>query len=185
MNELSRLFGPFNLKIVELLIDKDYSVRELAKNINCSPAKITQFVKLFKKANFVEIKKDQNKKIITLRKSNPFIRQIISLIFVYKIINSKAFIELKKNSKSIGLYGSAAEGNVDKQSDIDLWVLCSEKKSVFDEGKIRRQLSKELGREVSLRFLTPSNVELLKKNDKIFFSELENKSKILFGEGIE
>src|SRR3989344_3244770 len=111
MNDLSKLLGPFNLKIVELLIDKEYSVRELAKHINCSPAKITQFIQLFGKKDFIEIKKHQNKKIIALNKDSAFIRQIISLIFIYKIINSKTFAQLKKDSKSIGLYGSVADGD--------------------------------------------------------------------------
>jgi len=42
MADLSKLMSGFNLRIFELLIDGSFSVRDLAKEIKCSPAKITQ-----------------------------------------------------------------------------------------------------------------------------------------------
>ncbi len=183
MNNLSKLISPFNLKILEVLIDENISVRDLAKQIKCSPAKITQFIKLFQKNRLIKIKKDKNKKIVFLNRNSPLIKEIISLLFINKIVGSRTFSELKKKAKSIGVYGSVVEGTLDRQSDIDLWVLSNNKMSMVEIGKIRLNMSKELGREISIKFFTGKELQKLKKKDRIFYNELEYKSRILVGEG--
>ncbi len=183
MTELSRLLGPFNLEIFELLILENASVRELAKKAKCSPAKIIQFIDIYSKNKLISIEKRDNRKIIALNKSNPLVKEIITLIYTNKVLGSKAFLALKKASDSIGLYGSVVEGTVDKQSDIDLWVVSDSQKRIVEAGKLRQEFSKEIGREVSLKFFTPQDVQNLREKDKIFYNELEYKSKILHGEG--
>ncbi|MBI4210267.1 MAG: nucleotidyltransferase domain-containing protein [Candidatus Diapherotrites archaeon] len=183
MAELSRLLGPFNLQIFELLITENASVRGLAKKTMCSPAKITQFVDIYSKNKLITVEKNDNRKIIALNKSNPLVKEIITLIYTNKILGSRAFLSLKKASDSIGLYGSAVDGTVDKQSDIDLWIVSDSKKRIVEAGKLRQEFSKEIGREVSLKFFTPQDIQNLKQKDRIFYNELENKSKILHGEG--
>ncbi|MFH1256963.1 MAG: nucleotidyltransferase domain-containing protein [Candidatus Diapherotrites archaeon] len=183
MSVLPKLLGPFNLQMVEVLVDENVSARALAGKVGCSPAKVTQFIKLFRRNGLIEIIKEKNRKIVALNRHNPLIREIISLLFVYKIIGARAFSELRGKSGSVGLYGSAAEGTVDKKSDIDLWVVSDKKFSLEKAGELRMRISKELGREVSLKFFTEKDVENLRQKDAIFFNELEYKSKILAGEG--
>ncbi len=183
MTELSKLLGPFNLHIFELLIAESASVRELAKKAKCSPAKIIQFVDLYSKNRLISIEKNDNRKIIALDKSNPLVREIVTLIYTNKVLDSKAFSALKKASDSIGLYGSVIEGTVDKQSDIDLWIVSGSRKRITEAGKLRQEFSKEMGRDVSLKFFTPQDIKNLKEKDRIFYNELENKSKILHGDG--
>ena len=182
MTELSKLLGPFNLQIFELLIAENASVRELAKKAKCSPAKIIQFIDLYSKNRFIYVQKDENRKIISLNKSNPLVKEIITLIYTNKVLDCKAFSALKKVSDSIGLYGSVTEGTVDKQSDIDLWAVSGSKKRIAEAGKLRQQFTNELGREVNLKFYTPQDILNLKEKDRIFYNELENKSKILHGD---
>src|SRR3989344_108316 len=177
MSELSKILGPFNLQIFGLLIDSNFSVRDLAKEANCSPAKVSQFINLYLKNRLIAIGSDKNRKVIALNKSNPLVREMITLVYMDKILGSRAFFALKKGSTSIGLYGSVVEGTVDRQSDIDLWVISDSKKRIVEAGKLRQQFSNELGREVSLKFYTPSEIENLKQKDRIFYNELESKSK--------
>ena len=183
MADLSKLFGPSNLRIFELLILENASVRELAKKAKCSPAKIIQFLDLYSKNKLIGVEKKDNRKIITLSKTNPLVREMITLIYTKKILDSKTFSSLRRISDSIGLYGSVVEGTVDKQSDIDLWIVSDSKKRIVDTGKLRQEFSKELGKEVSLKFFTPNEIQNLKENDRIFYNELEYKSKILHGGG--
>src|SRR3989344_3558410 len=183
MTGLSKLLGPFNLQIFELLILENASVRGLAKKAKCSPAKIIQFIDLYSKNKLISVEKSDNRKIIALNKSNPLVREIITLIYTNKVLDSKSFSSLKKVSDSIGLYGSVVEGTVDKQSDIDLWIISDSKKRIVEAGKLRQGFSNELGKEVSLKFFTPQDIQNLKEKDKIFYNELEFKSKILHGEG--
>ncbi len=183
MNNFSRFFSSFNLQILELLVDESASVRDLAKKAKCSPAKVTQFLNLYTKNRLVVARKEKNRKIISLNKTNPLVKEFIRLIYINKILDSKTFSSLKKTSSSIGLYGSAVEGTLDKKSDIDLWVVSDKRKKIVETGKLKQQFTKELGREVSLKFFTPEDICRLKEKDKIFFNELEYKSKILHGDG--
>lgn len=182
MSKLSKLLGPYNLQIFELLINEDASVRDLAKKADCSPAKVTQFAELYTTNNLATMKRDMNRKVLALNKSSPLAREIITLIYLDKIISSKTFSALKRTSNSMGLYGSIADGNADKYSDIDLWIVSDHRKKIWETGKIRQQLTSELGREVSLKFYTSQDIENMKKKDKVFYNELNCKSKILHGE---
>ncbi|MFH0955295.1 MAG: nucleotidyltransferase domain-containing protein [Candidatus Micrarchaeota archaeon] len=183
MIELSKLLGPFNLQLFELLIEENTSVRDLAKKANCSPAKVTQFLVPYSKNRLVTVSNDKNRKVIGLNKKNPLVREMIALVFTTKILNSKTFSIIQKLSDSIGVYGSVVDGTVDKQSDIDLWALSDKKPGLVEAGKIKQQFTNELGREVSIKFFTKEDIEQFKKNDTIFYNELEYKSKILHGEG--
>ena len=183
MIDLSKLLGPFNLQLFELLIEENASVRDLAKKASCSPAKVTQFLEPHSKNKLVAISTDKNRKVIGLNKKNPLVREMITLIYMAKLLNSKTFFFLQKISDSIGVYGSVVEGTVDKQSDIDLWVISGKKPKMIEAGKLKQQFTNELNQEVSLKFFTKEDLKQLKKNDLIFYNELEYKSKILHGDG--
>lgn len=185
MNDLEKLFSKTNLRFFWLLVDGELSVRELAESAGCSAAKASQALKQFQRAGLVASKNEKNKKFIYLNKENALMRQIISLLFVSKILNSKTFQEMRKLSKSVGVYGSVAQGTVDRLSDIDLWLLSEKRLSVFDVGRIISNLGKELGREASVKAFTKEGLAELKQKDKIFFDEIRSKSIILHGEGIE
>lgn len=182
MKGLSKFFSKSNLSIITVLVDENLSVRDLADRAHCSPAKITQFIRLFGGSRMISIGKEKNKKVVSLQRNNPLIREFVSLLFINKIVGSKAFAGLKKNAKAIGVYGSVADGTVDKKSDIDLWAVMEKKMPLMEAGKLRLALSKELGREVSIRFLTKEGLQKIKKEDDIFYNELDYKSKVLFGE---
>ena len=183
MQQLSKFFSKSNIGIVAALVDDALSVRDLAKHMGCSPAKITQFLKLFGASGLVSVRKEKNRKIVSLQRDNPLVKEFVSLIFINRIVGSKAFAALKKSAKSVGVYGSVAEGTVDKKSDIDLWAVVGKKMLLMKAGRLRLALSNELGREVSIRFLTKEDVQKLRREDSIFYSELDYKSKILSGEG--
>jgi len=183
MGILSKLSGPFNLQIFELLIGESASVRDLAKMAGCSPAKIVQLMKAYSKNGLVAFEKDKNRKLIALNRSSPLTRELITLVYISKILDSKTFSLLEKFCDSVGVYGSVAEGTVDKKSDIDLWAVSGKKIGIVEAGKLRQQLTKELGKEVSLRFFTREGIKKLKENDRIFYNELECKSRVLHGSG--
>lgn len=183
MGSLSKILGPFNLRIFEFLVNEGFSVRDLAKKANCSPAKITQFANLYSGNGLVVVHSTKNRRVIELDKSSPLVREIIALIFINKILESGAFAVLKTLSVSIGVYGSVVEGTVDRQSDVDLWAISDKKPGIVEIGRLKRQFADELGRETSIRFFAKADVESLREKDPIFYNELECKSRILQGEG--
>lgn len=185
MNSLSNIFSKTNLLFIELLVEGPSSIRELAEKLECSPAKASQAVKQFLEKGLVKTKREKNKKLAFLNRENPLTKQIISLIFIDNILESKTFNKLKKKAKGILAYGSVVEGTIDKRSDIDLCVLSDKKPTLIETTRIENNLTKELGKETSIIVLTDQGLEKLKKKDKIFFDELRCKSRVLYGEGIE
>lgn len=177
--------GAKELKVIEALIDGEYYIRELAEKLKIAPSTVFRVVKKLVKVGMVTTKKEKNKKIALLNRKNVLTKQIISFIFIYKIMRSEGFKELKKQSKSGGVYGSVVDGTMDKLSDIDLWILSEKKPSMLEIGKIRSKLNNELGKEISIKTFTKESIERLKQEDKIFFNELYYKSKTLHGEEIE
>lgn len=177
--------GAIEFRIIEMLVDNSLYIREIAEKLCIAPSTAFRAVKKLAEQGIVVFTAQKNKKIVSLNRESVLAGQIVAFLFVFKIINSKAFAELKKQALSIGLYGSAAEGNLDKLSDIDLWVLSEKKIGLEKLGGIRALLGKELEREVSIRAFTKESLEKLKQSDKIFFDEIRYKSKILHGEGIE
>ena len=184
MGNLPGLFSKTNLLFLEILIDEQLSIRELAEKIKCSPAKASMAVKQFLKNGIVKVKNEKNRKIVILDTGNPLTKQIVSLLFINKIVSSRAFHEMKKYARGIGVYGSVADGTVDARSDIDLWMLTEKRLTIMELAGLRSGLSKEIGKEVSIKAFTKESLEELRQKDKIFFSELEYKSKILHGEAI-
>jgi predicted nucleotidyltransferase len=179
------LFPTSTTKIILALIDQSYSVRELAKKTDYSPAKITQFTKKFLKKDIIIITKHKNTKLISLNLNEGLTKQLVSTIMLEQILSTNAIKELKKKVISMGVYGSVAEGNLDKKSDIDLWAIIKKQPSIFEAGKIKQKLSKELNRETTIKFFTITNLQELKQKDPVFFNEIKSKSKILFGGNIE
>ncbi len=56
----------------------------------------------------------------------------------------------KNDVAMIGVFGSAARGEITKQSDIDLLVKFSKRKSLLALVRLERELSNALGRKVDL-----------------------------------
>lgn len=56
----------------------------------------------------------------------------------------------KNDVAMIGVFGSAARGESTKQSDIDLLVKFSKRKSLLDHVRLERELSDALGRKIDL-----------------------------------
>ena len=56
----------------------------------------------------------------------------------------------KNDVAMVGVFGSAARGEITKQSDIDLLVKFSKRKSLLALVRLERELSNALGRKVDL-----------------------------------
>ena len=66
--------------------------------------------------------------------------------------DTSKLIDVCRNNavRSVGVFGSMARGEATPQSDIDLLVEFSERKSLFDMVRLERELSTALGRKVDL-----------------------------------
>jgi uncharacterized protein len=68
------------------------------------------------------------------------------------VYDAEKLIDLcRKNAvASVGIFGSTARGEATADSDIDLLVEFSERKSLVDQARLKRELSEALGQKVDL-----------------------------------
>ncbi len=182
---IGTIFSKLNESLFWELLWNDFGVRELAEKRNLSPAKISLFFSFLIKNDLAKSVFRKNQKIVSLNRENALVRELISLAIINKIINASCFNGIKKTTKAFLLFGSGASGLVDKMSDIDLCIISEKKFSLLESSNIKHCFSKELNKEVNIKFYTTNEFRQLQKTDKVFYSELNQKSKLIFGEIIE
>lgn len=83
----------------------------------------------------------------------------------------------KRNDISfVGLFGSFVRGEHRKDSDVDLLVRFSKKKSLFDLVRTEREFSEALGRKVDLLTegaISPYLIDRIKKDVKVIYPAQE------------
>ena len=84
--------------------------------------------------------------------------------------------------KGVGIYGSMAKGTNTKDSDIDLWIMT---KPISEENlaKLTRVIMK-FG-NIKPLYLTQDKLEILKKNDQLFYHALLFGSITIYGDELE
>jgi len=85
----------------------------------------------------------------------------------------------------VGVYGSWASGTNKEDSDIDVWVKIKERIGEEVVAGISKQLNKKMKSKVELLILDPEKIEVLKKEDPIFYYSLVFGSIVLHGEALE
>ena len=85
--------------------------------------------------------------------------------------------------KGVGVYGSLAKGMNDEESDIDLWIKIGQAKQM-ELAKLSNELNKRY-KNVKPLFLTKEKIDMLKKEDTLFYHSLVFGSIILYGEELE
>ena len=88
------------------------------------------------------------------------------------------FVAGNPQLSNVTLYGSAARGEYDKDSDIDLLVISPSKKINLSEVS---QLEKELGLEVKLEILTIGEWRRLAEKKDKFYSSITKSNMVLYG----
>lgn len=170
MNVLSHVLTRTNLEILSLVSEGEFSLREIAEKLNCSPGKVHQAIQIFKQNSLVITERVKNKLIIKSNRKSAVYQKVKSLVNIDNIVKSKNYNKLKSTG-IIGVYGSYAQGTDDKESDIDL-VILTEKKELLVRERIR-SLEKELGKRISPLFITKQKIKNLEKEDKEFYIRLK------------
>ena len=88
---------------------------------------------------------------------------------IYKKVTS---ILAGYGAKKISIFGSYARGEADPESDIDIIVEFSERKSLLDIVGIEQELSEALGMKVDLlteKFISPYLVDRIKKEMVVIY----------------
>ncbi|HTY92090.1 MAG TPA: nucleotidyltransferase domain-containing protein [Methanocella sp.] len=97
------------------------------------------------------------------------VRQFKVLLNTAKILESIEGISL--NDAEIYLFGSAARGEDDKDSDIDLLIIGEADSAKLAE--IKDAVMEKLGREVNLVFYTRAQYSDLYRDNRMFYENIE------------
>jgi len=87
---LSDIFTKKNIEILQLILDRELHIRDIADELKCSPAKVHNAVKVFKKYNLVLEKEKKNKKIIIPNHDSKLLKKIKELFELEKEVKVSA-----------------------------------------------------------------------------------------------
>jgi len=182
-NMLSKLFSTGQReKILDYLLENSsagYRVREVSKYFGVSVGSASQFLSLLRKNKILTRKGD----VFQIDTKNPLTRALKIVMNVFKI----EFGVLKKipGLLGTGVYGSWANGTNKEDSDIDIWLKVKERIGEEVIAGTSRQLNKKMNRKIQLLILNPEKIELLKKEDPIFYYSMVFGSIVIHGESLE
>lgn len=172
--------------LLEELLEKKYYLRELAEHSGLAPSSVHKTISKLLRKKMVIVEKQKNRKLFSLNYHSPLTTKAISMIFVNKIIECKAFGKLKKlQPKGIYLFGTGASGEITADSDIDIAVFFEKSQNSLELSEIKRGLSNELKKDLQLIVLTKQKIESMKKENTELLNQIKNKATILWGESIE
>lgn len=172
--------------ILEQLVERPFYLRELAEKTGLAPSSVHKVVSKLAGQKMVLVKKQKNRTLLSLNSDSALACRSISLIWINKIVNARSFSKLAGlRPKSVVLFGSAATGKLDNQSDVDLAVWFSGSTNALKLSGIKRELSNELNREVQLIVLSDAKVNALKKEGSELLNQIKNQGLVLWGSFIE
>jgi predicted nucleotidyltransferase len=145
--------------------DKEFYLREIAKNIDVSVGGTHKVLKSLYEMSFVKVRRSGKNLYYQVNYMNPSIKNFkifVNITELNPIIN-----DLIDNSEKIVLFGSCATGEDTSNSDIDLLIISK------NTDKVENYLKKKkLSRKIQATVVTTSELIKLKEKDKAFYEEI-------------
>jgi len=159
---------PLGFQILTFLArnpDKQFYIREIAKNMDKSVGGTHKTLKLLKEMSFIKENKSGKNIYYQINQMNPSIKNFK----IFMTINELTSLvkKLKKISKKIILFGSCANGEDTSESDIDLLVLTNEKEKIN-----KKILNTKFNRKIQAVVVNTGDLMKIKEKDKGFYQEI-------------
>ena len=153
----------------------DISVADVSRRLNISKGFISKFFSLLSKEKI--IKKLKIKYVVLDNLKVRMLRILFNLkLFAGFNFGKYTFI------RGAGIYGSCAKGENTEDSDMDIWVKIDIKDGE-ELAKVTGSLKRLSGR-ISPLYLTKNKIEVLKREDPLFYRSIVHGSIKLYGEDI-
>jgi len=159
-----------SLKILSPLIEdpmKEFYQREIARVAKVSVGATNQTLKILAEKGIVTRERRGKMFFYRFNIQNPVARQLKILFNVNDLDN--LIKEIKDHCKRIILFGSCAEGNNVKGSDVDLFVLTSEKDKVK---KTINYYEKKINKKISPIIVSANEFVKLRSKDKPLYKRI-------------
>lgn len=170
------------IKIVRFFLENPYDevyLRELAKKIRLSPFAVKKYADMLIKEALIKEERKANLRYFKANVNSLFFRHLKVSYSIRLLINSGLIDFLKENTpnlSSVTLFGSAAKGEDDKKSDVDIVVIGNSKYLSF--GKIEEKI----GNDINMHIFSWSEWNKKAKKDEPFYSEVISHGIPLYGE---
>jgi len=151
--------------------------REVARNAGLSPSSTHYVLTRLYRAGVINRRQNGRMYFYSVDKTNPYLRE-------FKILANLLLIEplvekLKGLSHKIILFGSWAEGSDNEDSDIDLFIVSSEKEKVLSVVNKFSYSARLYNRKVQSIINAPEDLLKKSKEEKVFHEQVE-KGKVLW-----
>ncbi len=159
---------PMGIRVLKYLArspGKEFYLREIAKALGISVGGCHKILKNLHEMNLIDKRASGRNIYYRIGERNPAVRHF--KIFV-NIQDLNHIVEgLKDKTRKIILFGSCATGEDTLESDIDLFIITEDVKTV--KNRIERRIE---GRSVKPVILAPHEFITLKKKDRSFYDEV-------------
>jgi predicted nucleotidyltransferase len=145
--------------------DKQFYIREIAKNMDKSVGGTHKTLKSLKEMSFIKENKSGKNIYYQINQMNPSIKNFKIFVTINEL--TTLVNKLKKISKKIVLFGSCAVGEDTSDSDIDILVLTDEKKKVN-----KKILNSKFNRAIQAVVVNTGDLMKIKEKDKGFYQEI-------------
>lgn len=168
-------------KVLSLFMDNPYEkyyLREAARLLKISPMTLKRSLDFLIKNKLI-LKDTVKNQILYFANMQNLAFRHLKISYNLSWLGNKNLVEfLRKKipeASSIILYGSFAKGENDKNSDIDILVISSVKKSISSD------ISELFGKDVNLSFFNPAQWSKQAKNNRAFYLDVLTEGIVLYG----
>jgi len=171
MPEKLDFITPTFMTVFELFLGDpmaEHHEREVMRETNVSKGSANRILRELADLGFLIRERKGRMVFYRLDTENPVVRQFKVLVNVYAL--SSLLNQLKRRTRRVVLFGSCAQGLDVKESDIDLFILSSEKEAVR---RIVGDFNQEDGRRVTPIVVDSNEYMRLKREDKPLYENIE------------
>jgi predicted nucleotidyltransferase len=147
---------------------REYHQRELARSAKVSVGSANRILRLLADLGLLTRRRRGRMIFYKLDAEDPVVRQFKALLNVYSL--KPLLHAVKRCSRRIVLFGSSAQGTDVKESDIDFFVLASDKKSARNEIS---EFNRKSERKIAPIIVDANEFVKLKRNDRALYENIE------------
>ncbi len=162
---------PTLMSVLELFLSdpmREHHQREVARSAKVSVGSANRILKLLADLDMLAGQRRGRMVFYKLNAGDPVVRQFKALLNVYSL---KPLLQAARHhSRRILLFGRSAQGSDVKESDIDLFVLTS------DKGPVRSEISgsnRKSERKIAPVIVDANEFVRLKRNDRALYENIE------------
>jgi predicted nucleotidyltransferase len=147
---------------------REYHQREVARGARVSVGSANRILKLLADLGLLTRQRRGRMVFYKLSAGDPVVRQFKALLNVYSL--RPLLQAARRHSRRIVLFGSSAQGTDVKESDIDLFLLTSEKNSARNEIS---EFNRKSERKIAPIIVDANEFVRLKRNDRALYENIE------------